>query len=349
MARTIKVLVVDDSAFMRKAISNMLSSDPEIEVIGTASNGKQAIVKVKELQPDVVTLDVEMPYMDGITALRHIMNESPVPVLMVSSVTEEGAKATLQALDLGAIDFIPKQLSFVSLDIIKIEKQLKEKVKAISTVIVKRRSLKKRPLKLLEYDIGKKAVKGKRIEIVAIGTSTGGPGALQEILTRLPGNLPAGILVVQHMPATFTNAFANRLDSVSALKINEANGGEELAPGMVYIAPGGRQMTISRVSQKSIINISDRPRNILHKPSVDVMMLSVAKEFGGNCAGIILTGMGNDGLEGIKTIHKNGGKTIAEAEETCVVYGMPKVAIEAKVIDKVIPVHEIASEIVNFF
>ncbi|MFH0924495.1 MAG: chemotaxis response regulator protein-glutamate methylesterase [bacterium] len=345
MSDKIKVLVVDDSAFMRKALSKMLSSDASIEVIDTATNGKEAIDKINKLHPDVVTLDVEMPYMDGLTALKHIMKESPLPVLMVSSVTEEGAKITLEALELGAVDFIPKELSLASLDIFKVEKQLVEKVKAISKVTVNRSALKKNTLSPKIKILSEKS----RVEVIAIGTSTGGPAAIQEILTKLPADLPASILIVQHMPATFTATFAKRLNELCTLEVNEAQGGEELAHGAVYIAPGGKQMTIARMSKKIIIKISDRPYDLIYKPSADVMMTSVAKEFGNNCAGIILTGMGSDGLEGITAIHKNKGKTIAESEESCIVYGMPRVAIEANVIDIIVPLQQVAGEIINLF
>ena len=347
----IRVLIVDDSAFMRRAIKNMLESDPEIKVIDTARDGLEGIEKVEKLDPDVVTLDVEMPRMDGLEALKYIMERHPVPVIMVSSLTEEGAEPTLKALELGAVDFIPKALGNVSINIMKIRDDLIKKVKEVAKRkdVVKKISArpivkKVEPLKVKSRG---PAVASK-VMIVAIGVSTGGPRSLQQVLPLLPQDFPVPILIVQHMPKAFVPTFASRLDSICKLKVKVAESGEVVKKGIIYIAPGGIHMQVKKKSSiEVIIRLSDINYPTLFKPSVDVMMLSVAEVYPGRCLGVIMTGMGNDGCKGMIAIKKSGGKTIAQDESTSVVFGMPKAAIEAGVVDKVVPLQELAGEIVN--
>ncbi len=353
-------MVVDDSAFMRKAISVMLESDPEIEVVGMAHNGEDGIEMAAKLKPDLITLDIEMPRMDGLTALRRIMEDNPTPVMMISSLTTEGAAATLEALSLGAVDFIPKQLSYVALDIVKIKDELLSKVKHIARNKPRRPGISARrpisispaakkpvPVSVLGPETQKKPK--KRINIVAIGTSTGGPPALQAIIPLLPKNLPVPVTVVQHMPATFTKSLAERLNSLSKVEVKEAEHGEALSPGVVYIARGGKHMTVRFNSSSYSIDLSDEPSTTLHRPAVDVMVKSVAEIYGSAVLGIILTGMGNDGLEGLRLVKQKGGVVLAQNEESCVVYGMPRAVVENNLADRVLPLEQIASEIVSYF
>ncbi|MEN2994874.1 MAG: chemotaxis response regulator protein-glutamate methylesterase [Thermodesulfovibrio sp.] len=348
----IKVLVVDDSAFMRKAITAMLQEDPEIKVIGTAKDGVEAVQMVQELKPDIVTMDVEMPRMDGITALKEIMNKSPVPVIMVSSLTTEGAKVTLEALELGAVDFIPKNLSELSVNIVKIKEMLIEKIKTIA----KRGIVKRKPtarnletkIETSKIEIPKTRVSTERkVGIVAIGTSTGGPKALQEIIPKLPKDFPVPVVIAQHMPPNFTKPFAERLDQLSQLSVKEAEEGEVIKPGFVYIAPGRGHMRIKRKGINTFVSISEDKEEFIYRPSVDLLMLSVAECYPGRSLGVILTGMGNDGAKGCKKIKETGGRVFAQNEESCVVYGMPRAVIEAGIADKVIPLEEMAGEIIN--
>lgn len=344
----VRVLIVDDSAFMRNALTTMLVSDPEITVAGTARDGIEAIEKVKTVRPDIVTMDVEMPRMDGLTALRHIMEECPVPVVMVSSLTMDGAKVTLDALDIGAVDFIPKNLSDLSLNIVNIREILREKIKQLSKKGVARRRA--RPL-------GKaappppppvRATGERRIGIVSIGTSTGGPKALQDIVPLLPKEFPVPVVIAQHMPANFTGPFAERLNQVSGVAVKEGENGELLRPGVVYIAPGRGHMRVLRQKGiETVIRISEVKEDFIYRPSVDALMLSVAECFPGRALGVILTGMGNDGLKGLTVMKKTGCRIFAQDEESCVVYGMPKAVVDAGLADKIMPIEEIAGEIVN--
>ncbi len=341
--RLIKVLVVDDSAFMRKALSDMIGSDPELTVIATARDGLEAVEKVIALKPDIVTMDVEMPRMDGIEALKQIMAKNPLPVIMVSSLTAEGAKVTLDALELGAIDFIPKNLSELSVNILKIRQHLVDKIKHIGRKgLVLRKRQKTTVIEIPQY-------RGeRRISIVAIGTSTGGPRALQEIIPALPKDFPVGILIAQHMPPSFTGPFAERLNQLSQITVKEAEAGEPIKPGIVFIAPGGGHMRVKRKRLlEPVIDIGHDSGEGIYRPSVDALMLSVVEFFPGRSLGVILTGMGNDGMKGMIAIKKGGGRTIAQNEETCVVYGMPRAVVDAGVADKVVPLDEIAGEIIN--
>lgn len=342
----IKVLVVDDSAFMRKAITSMITSDPDLTVIGTARDGVEAIEQVLKLRPDVVTLDVEMPRMSGLETLRVLMEKAPLPVLMLSSLTTEGARETLKALELGALDFVAKNLDDLSLNILKIEQEIVAKVKAVA-----KKRIRFRPSAPVSKEIpvfsGSKLYSGK-VSVVAIGVSTGGPKALQDVLPSLPEDFPASVLIVQHMPKGFTGPFAERLNQLSKMEIKEAEHGEVIKAGTGYMAPGGLHMRAvkKRVTEVNI-ELSDQPADLLHRPSVDVMMLSVAQAYAGRCLGVIMTGMGSDGLEGMRAIKKSGAKTLAQDEESCVVYGMPKAVVDEGLADKVVSLSSMAGEIVN--
>ena len=345
--RLVRVLVADDSAFMRTAITRMIESDPGLRVIGSAQTGHEAIDKIVALNPDVVTLDVEMPGMNGLDALRHIMKQCPVPVIMVSSLTQEGAEVTLEALDIGAFDYVPKQSSFVSLDIVKIRDDLIAKVKAAAE------SNKKRPVArvtapALHAHSVLLATPKVASTVVALGTSTGGPKALQEILPLLPADLQVPVLVVQHMPVGFTGPFARRLDGICKVTVREAIQEEELQPGIVYIAPAGQHMTVyRRGTSKVALRLGRTPEGMLHMPSVDVMMLSVAEVFRSQTLGVIMTGMGADGVKGMESIKREGGFNLGQDEPSCTVYGMPRSAAEANVLHRVVPLQQIPEQILQ--
>ena len=338
----IKVVVVDDSAFMRKSLSLMLESDPEIKVVATARDGLDAIEKIKQFKPDIVTLDVEMPRMDGLTALSRIMKECPVPVLMVSSLTTEGAEATIEALKLGAVDFIPKQLSYVSLDIIKIKEELINKVKSIARSKYIRRKIRgaRTDHQIVKSSVDKFKPVEKNFKLIAIGVSTGGPMSLQQVIPRLPENFPVGVVIAQHMPPKFTKSLADRLNSLSKVEVREAQDGDKIRPNLVLIAQGGRNIVFDRRNSDYVVRITDQP-NTIYKPSVDLMMDSAARVFGDKVVGVIMTGMGKDGLEGLKEVKRRGGYIIAQNEETCVVYGMPKAVVDAGLADSILPLEKI--------
>jgi len=345
----IKVLVVDDSAFMRKAISTMLNKDPSITVVGVARDGQQGLEMMRKLDPDVVTMDIEMPKMDGLTALRHIMMESPRPVLMVSSLTTEGAQSTLKALELGAVDFIPKQLSKVSLDIIKIEKDLIEKVKTVAAR--KLRHVAMRPgartvSAPVRARVKRPAGRPKR-DVVVIGVSTGGPPVVQKILSSLPADFPAGIVIAQHMPAAFTGPFAARLDSVSQIKVKEVEPGDVLKPGHAFVAPGGRHVVLDQKISRIDLVVTEEPREALYKPSANVLISSAAEAVGRRGLGVILTGMGNDGCEGIRDLKAKGGRALAQSDSTCVVYGMPKAVVDENLADEIVDLDDLADSIIS--
>lgn len=348
MAKRVRILVVDDSAFMRKAITMMLEEEPTFEIVGTARDGNEAIEAVHQLKPDVITLDIEMPGKNGLEVLTEIMRDRPTPVIMISSLSKEGADITLKALEIGAVDFIPKELSYVSLDIVKIKDDLIAKIKNISKrrrTILKNIGKKARPLSILKMTPDSV---GTFVKVIAIGISTGGPPALQKVIPRLPKNFPKPIVIVQHMPPQFTRSLAGRLDGMSELGVKEAEEGDLVKPGMVYIAPGGRHMTFRRNGASIRTHISDYPGDSLHRPSVNVMFNSVVDIYGGSALGVIMTGMGKDGLEGSKLIKRRRGLILAESEESCVVYGMPKAVIDSGIVDKIAPADKIADEIVNF-
>lgn len=359
MAKIINVIVVDDSAFMRKSISMMLESDPLIKVIATARDGREGVDKIRELKPDLVTMDIEMPVMDGLTALSLIMKEMPLPVLMISSLTSDGAQATLEALSRGAVDFIPKELSYVSLDIVKIKEELVTKVKEI----VQSRSLAFRLQRIRTSTQGIQSAvpkspgvrsfvhksERKDYKAVVLGISTGGPMALLQTIPKIPGNFPVGIAIVQHMPPHFTKSMADRLNSLSAVEVREAVDGDTMQPGTVLVAPGGRHMTFEKGGSQIRVRISDEPKNTLYHPSADVMMNSAVNVIGSPLVGLIMTGMGKDGLEGLKQLKKKGGYIIAQDEDTCVVYGMPKAAVDEGIADAVVPLADIPKTLSQAF
>ncbi len=345
--KEIRVLVVDDSLFMRSLIKRFLESDPAIRVVGTARNGTEGVEKVLKLQPDVVTLDVEMPEMDGLTALQKIMKQAPRPVIMVSSMTAEGSRATLDALDMGAVDFIPKGRDGDTSGIVHIRETLLRKV--IGCVLSKplpRQERKPAP------SVGETEVSLPQstaaIDVVVIGASTGGPSALQDVIPLLPENLGAAVIVVQHMPKAFTGAFAERLNTMSRLAVKEAEEGDSIVPGRVFVAPGGCHLSVRRpAGECGVIHLSDSPAGLLFRPSVDVAMESVARTYREKALGVIMTGMGCDGREGMVMIKKFSGLTLAQDQESCVVDGMPGAAEQAGVVDARILLSSLAEEMIR--
>lgn len=341
--KRIRVLCVDDSALMRKMIPQILSSDPEIEVIGTAMDGLFALKKMAEVKPDVVTLDIDMPRMDGIETLRRIMADFGTPVIIVSSLARRDAELTFKALEIGAFDYVTKPQAAISVHITEIGADLISKVKAAAeNPLARLRMARFKPAPPVAKKAAPPARKGAD-RVLAIGISTGGPNALSYLLPQLPAEFPAAILIVQHMPAGFTEMFAARLNASCQIEVKEAHEGDLVLPGRALIAPGNRHLKVKRLPLGSISVLSDAPPVSGHRPSADVLFRSVAAEYGGRSIGLIMTGMGADGAEGIGDIRKQGGATIAEAEESCVVFGMPKVAIEKKNIDHVVPLNDLAS------
>jgi two-component system, chemotaxis family, protein-glutamate methylesterase/glutaminase len=346
MSATIRVLVVDDSALMRKLIPAILARDPSIEVVGTAMDGAFALKKIEELRPDVVTLDLEMPRMDGMETLRLIMRRAPLPVILFSTHSKEGAYSTLKALALGAVDFIAKPTDAAAGHLETIADQLIEKIK-----VAKRAAGRRLPPATVAIDPPDQK-KGARStlppsRIIAIGTSTGGPNALQFVLSQIPADFPCSILVVQHMPEGFTEMFAKRLDECSALDVSEAKSGDLLISGRVLICPGNRHMMVRRMPRGDMAVLSDGPPVNGHRPSVDVLFHSVAQEFALSAVGVIMTGMAEDGAEGLGAIKAAGGMTIAQSEDTCVVSGMPRAAIQKGHVNKIIPLDGIGAFLVS--
>jgi two-component system, chemotaxis family, protein-glutamate methylesterase/glutaminase len=341
MKDRIRVLVVDDSALMRKLIPLILERDPDIEVVGTAMDGAFALKKIAELQPDVVTLDLEMPRMDGIETLRTIMRNAPLPVIVFSTHSKEGAYSTFKALALGAIDFVAKPKDAAAGNLDPVAYQLAEKIK------VAKRAGGPKALPRLEAEApvpqknrARAAMAPSRI--IAIGISTGGPNALQYVLSQIPGDFPASIVIVQHMPEGFTDMFARRLDECCALEVQEAKSGDLLLAGRVLICPGNRHMMVRRMPRGEMAVLSDGPTINGHRPSVDVLFHSVAQEFAMTAVGVLMTGMGDDGAEGLGAIKAAGGVTLAQSEDTCVVGGMPRAAILKGYANKVMPLDAIA-------
>lgn len=351
---------------MRKAISTMLGKDPEIDVVATARDGEEGLEFIRKHDPDVVTLDIEMPRMDGLTALRHIMMEMPRPVLMVSSLTTEGAEATLKAMELGAVDFIPKQLSKVSLDIVKIETNLIAKVKAVAmrkSLLSRPRTALSRPAVAIPASSAPAASTAApastaarptvapsgavKRDVVAIGVSTGGPPAVQKILSALPADFPASIVIAQHMPQAFTGPFAKRLDGLCKISVKEAENGDRLKPGCAYIAPGGQHLMLKQAVSRVDLVVTPEPASALYKPSANVLITSAADAVGRRTLGVILTGMGSDGMEGIRALKQKGGRALAQSDSTCVVYGMPKAVVDAGLSDDIVDIDDMAQAIVN--
>jgi len=335
----IRVLIVDDSRFVRQAVARMLAA-PDIEVVGQAADGREGVAKALELRPDVVTLDVQMPKMGGLETLERLMAEGPFRVLLLSSLTSQGAEITLRGLELGAIDFVDKTTAQGHMNLLSLTEELRAKVRALAGAPREPRPAPATPLPPVTAPAGSRGA-----QVVAIGASTGGPTALQAIIPRLPKGFPAAVLVVQHIPVGFTKSLADRLAAKSPLVVREAVDGEPVRPGQVLIAPAGTHMKVAGRSHSAIVRLDDEPRQSLHRPSVDVLMGTVAEVYAKGSVGVVLTGMGQDGTQGLREIRRVGGKTLAEHEESCVIYGMPKAAIDAGVVDRAVPLPRIADEI----
>ncbi len=356
----VSVLLVDDSAFFRNALRRMLSEDPGIRVVGAARDGDEALEMIRTLRPDVVTLDVEMPKRDGLSTLQAIMAEMPRPVIMVSSLTQEGAEATLKAMELGAVDFIPKyRPNSVQLDLARISADLCSKVRAVA---VKARRFPIRPstagagiprpsISAPRPSVGGAAAgvvsRGGRPtrDYVAIGVSTGGPPAVQKVLSALPADFPATIFIAQHMPASFTGPFAKRLDSVCKISVKEAETGDRIQRGTAFVAPGGKHLRVDLRGPTPYLTVTTDPVDALYKPSATVLMESVGQALGGRAVGVMMTGMGSDGFEGVKVLKSRGGRVLAQSEASCVVYGMPKAVVDAGLADEVVEVDQLAEAI----
>ncbi|HLA30567.1 MAG TPA: chemotaxis response regulator protein-glutamate methylesterase [Pseudomonas sp.] len=365
----VKVLVVDDSGFFRRRVSEILSADPNIQVIGTATNGREAIDQAQALKPDVITMDYEMPMMDGITAVRNIMQRCPTPVLMFSSLTHEGARVTLDALEAGAVDFLPKNFEDISRNPERVKQLLCEKIHTIART--NRRSFSPPPsvapvaapaaqvrpaVRPGTSSLSRPAAapspapasaaapKRKAYKLVAIGTSTGGPVALQRVLTQLPSNFPAPIVLIQHMPAAFTKAFAERLDKLCRISVKEAEDGDVLRPGVALLAPGGKQMM---VDARGVVRILPGDERLNYKPCVDITFGSVAKSYSDKVLAVVLTGMGADGREGARLLKQSGSQVWAQDEASCVIYGMPMAIVKANLADGIYPLDEIGRHLVE--
>ncbi|MDO7926337.1 chemotaxis response regulator protein-glutamate methylesterase [Pseudomonas sp. KFB-139] len=380
----VKVLVVDDSGFFRRRVSEILSSDPNIQVVGTATNGKEAIEQALALKPDVITMDYEMPMMDGITSVRHIMQRIPTPVLMFSSLTHEGARVTLDALDAGAVDFLPKNFEDISRNPTKVKQLLCEKINSIarsnrrfsgvsapaapaaaapapaaapgraSAPAPAARTVPSRTAAAPAAHAPAHhapaphahsgAPKRKAYKLVAIGTSTGGPVALQRVLTQLPANFPAPLVLIQHMPAAFTKAFAERLDKLCNISVKEAEDGDILRPGLALLAPGGKQMM---VDGRGTVKILPGDERLNYKPCVDITFGSAAKSYGDKVLAVVLTGMGADGREGARLLKQGGSSIWAQDEASCVIYGMPMAIVKADLADAIYSLDDIGRHLVE--
>lgn len=371
----VKVLVVDDSSFFRRRVSEIVNQDPLLEVVDTAVNGKEAVEKASRLHPDVITMDIEMPVLDGISAVKEIMAKCPTPILMFSSLTQAGAKATLDALEAGALDFLPKKFEDIARDKQEAITLLQQRIKALS----RRRMFMSKPrvttstasgvtptrtsslLSGLSSTRASSAVStpaekpvvtpvnykrsGKSYQIVAIGTSTGGPVALQTILTQLPSHFPHPILLVQHMPSTFTAAFAARLNSLCKISVKEAEDGDIVKPGCAYLAPGGKQMLVEGRGSSARLRIIDGNDKVNYKPCVDITFASLAKSHGDKVLALILTGMGADGRDGARLLKEQGATIWAQDEASCVVYGMPQAVAKAGISTESLPLDRVAQRI----
>jgi two-component system chemotaxis response regulator CheB len=346
--RAITVVVTDDSAFMRRAIQKMLEKEPEIRVVGTAASGEEGIAMVERLRPDVVTMDVEMPGVGGLEAARAIVERRGPPVIMVSSLTRDGAETTLRALELGAVDFIPKPDSAL-IDIVNVQRELVEKVKHFGsrgahlralreTLRIQRGALDARPAAPPPQPPPRPPSTARRngFACVAIGTSTGGPVALSQILPKLPAGFPIPLVVVQHMPPGFTRPLAERLDATSRIDVVEGADGMALAPGLAIVAPAGKQLRLVRSLGTVRVALADETQRSLHVPSVDVMAGSVGETYGSGALGVILTGMGHDGVQGLRVLKDRGGYVLGQDEASSVVYGMPRAAAMAGLVDRVV-------------
>ncbi len=353
----ITVVVIDDSAFMRKSISMMLESDPGIKVVAVARDGREGIEMIRKHHPHVATMDIEMPGMNGLDALKVIMKEMPLPVLMFSSLTTEGADSTMEALNLGAVDFIPKDMSYVNVNITTKKAELIDKVRSIANTPLFRSRFKtlhrapgssapattaapKPPAGIVR---SVKSPSRRDFQAMVLGISTGGPFALLQMLPQLPENFPLGIAIVQHMPPRFTHSLAERINSLANITVKEAEQGDVMQRGLALIAPGGKHLTFRKNGSEMVAQISELPSNTLYRPCADIMMTSAVESYSGPLLGVIMTGMGKDGLEGLRLLKKKGGYVVAQNEDSCVVYGMPKAVVDDGIADAVLPLDEIAA------
>lgn len=355
----IKVLIVDDSALVRQILTEILGGDPGIDVVGAAADPYAAREKIKKLNPDVLTLDVEMPRMDGLTFLSNLMRLRPMPVVMVSSLTEQGASVTLQALELGAIDFVTKPKVDLAHTLDDYALEIREKVRIAAKARVQERSAASatlvkpaQPGEKYSADVILKREGQRRPfktteSLIAIGASTGGTEAIKEVLIRMPLDCP-GIIITQHIPEAFSGPFARRMDSVAAIAVCEAQDGQQVVPGHAYIAPGNQHLIVVRDGARYVCRLNEGPPVNRHRPSVDVLFRSVAENVGLNAVGVILTGMGDDGARGMKEMHDAGAPTIAQDEQTSVVWGMPGQAVKLGGVDKIMPLETIPAQILRF-
>ncbi len=360
----VKVLVVDDSSFFRKRVSDMLEGDARFKVIGVAKDGNEAITKTKDLKPDVITMDVEMPVMDGITAVKRIMSSCPTPILMFSSLTREGAQATFEALDAGAVDYLPKNFEDISKQLDEVARVLRARVWGIGirglpkarkappppkaearpTDVVPRSSS---AVLSRQSKVSGITQKIKQLELIAIGSSTGGPVAVQNIMQALPENFPVPILLVQHMPQSFTAAFAERMNKLCEINVREAKDGDILKPGSALLAPGGQQLKVLKRGQNYVVKIEVGDVGQTYRPCIDLTFSSIAKETNNKCLGIILTGMGADGREGAKELKSKGSTIWAQDEASSVIYGMPMAIAKAGLADKELSLEEFAPALIK--
>jgi two-component system chemotaxis response regulator CheB len=348
----VRVLIVDDSGFFRRRLSEIFAADPGIEVVGTAANGQEALDQVPRLKPDVITMDIEMPVMDGITAVRRIMASYPTPILMFSSLTTEGATATFEALEAGAADYLPKRLEDIATDRNVAIRELTARVRQLAMRRAPPTPPAPRPqvdaaVRVQPRTTAARPVGAGRYRVLAIGASTGGPVALQQVLMALPKDFPLPILLIQHMPGTFTGPFAQRLNQMCKIDVKEAADGDVLVPGQALLAPGGKQMLLEQRAGQVLVRIQEPEPGQNYKPCVDVTFSAVARAFPGKTLALVLTGMGADGREGARLL-KQGGSTIwAQDEKSCVVYGMPAAVAEARLADQVLPLPSIGPEILH--
>ena len=351
-----RVLVVDDSGFFRRRVKEMLNSDARLEVVGEAANGAEAIEMAAKLKPDVITMDIEMPVMDGITATRRIMRATPSPILMFSSLTTDGAKATLDALDAGAVEYLPKRFEDISKNRDEATKALCDLVSTLSRGKARTLGAARRPAApaattrsttaspRIAAPVARPAVVVPRrgqFKLLAIGTSTGGPVALQEVLTKLPASFSLPIVMVQHMPGSFTPAFAARLNQLCAITVKEAADGDTLQPGTAYLAPGGKQMLLESRGGRQVLRVVEPEAGQTYKPCVDITFNTIAKVYPSQTLAVILTGMGADGREGSRTLKQGGSQIWSQDEASCVVYGMPAAIAEAGLSDRVLSLNEV--------
>jgi two-component system chemotaxis response regulator CheB len=347
MEKAVRVLIVDDSAYVRKVIRQMLSRNPSIQVVGAARDGAEALELVKELNPDVVTCDLNMPVLDGLSFVREQMTRRPLPIVMMSIANESGEQA-LAALDAGAVDFVQKPTALATEKIFEVSSELIEKITTAANI----------PLGRLQSSVVSRQIEppmtvlpqsvATRLDVIVIGISTGGPHALKFLIPQLPQNLPVPIVIVMHMPVGFTEMYANRLNEMSPLTVREAGAGDEVKPGLALLAPAGQHLRLRRVNARSVVTVLDLlPFGTPHRPSVDVLFQSAAEVYGQRVLGLVMTGMGADGMQGAAWIKAQGGRIYTEAEETCVVYGMPRAVVEAGLSDGVVPLDRMAQAIME--